>query len=27
MIICEREIDDEVHRVIRRFENKIYPLI
>lgn len=27
MIIHEREIDDEVHRIIRRFENKIYPLI
>ena len=26
-IITQREIDDEVHRVIRRFENKIYPLI
>ena len=26
-IVTWREVDDEFHRVIRRFENKIYPLI
>ena len=26
-IVTWREVDDEFHRIIRRFENKIYPLI
>jgi len=26
-IVSQREVDDEVHRIIRRFENKIHPLI
>ena len=27
LIIQEREVDEEIHRVIRRLENKVYPLI
>lgn len=27
VFISDREIDDEIHRIIRRFENKILPLI